>query len=605
MKHFIRGKVWLAVLLSMGCLLACGKTDPEQEEAAEQEITMMEDAAEQEETEMQAQEELTAQEAAKLMGNGINLGNTLEAYGHADLGVMADVSAYETYWGQPETTQEMINGMKESGFDSIRIPIAWTNAMEFENGDYTIQEAYLERVEEMIHFAKEASMYVIINDHWDGGWWGMFGSSKAEDREAAMEMYISMWTQIAERYKDDSDYLIFESGNEELGDRLNDIDICKDSGSLSEDECYQMVNEINQTFVDTIRSTGGNNAKRFLLIAGYNTDIEKTCDERFIMPTDSAEGKLFVSVHYYTPWSYCGTASTEQWGTAEDYEQQNTLLEKMSKFTKQGYGVIIGEYAVIPAEQGTIKANTIEYVNNFLDNCDLYGYVPMLWDCSNFYLRKDLKFVDEELEKVYQNRNAEAQSRLSEEQIQAEAKANIEAALLSAPETFQADTAENSDEAVAWIMFNSQDWVVTYSAGDIYHPDSITAGVIAADAAITGAGTYTVSLDFRGTEAGAATGTAFCALAVANGEILYPGYVMDIKEILINGEVYELTEIPYTTSDDGKCTRVNLYNEWVDTVPDGARTLSHTAEGASAVVLDQQTLGNIETIEITFDYAAP
>lgn len=444
--------VMMAGVLAIGSLTACGKNDSQitaaeettVQESAIEETGLEETVAETEQESSQlavvgddgtVREELTAVELTKLMGNGTNLGNTMEAYGHSDLGTTAEVSKYETYWGQPVTTQEMITGMKEAGFDSIRIPIAWTNAMDFESGDYTIGEEYLNRIEELINYARNASMYVIINDHWDGSWWGMFGSSKEEDREKAMEMYVSMWTQIAERYKDYSDYLIFESGNEELGDRLNDIDVCKDSGSLSEDECYEMTNKINQTFVDTIRSTGGNNEQRFLLIAGYNTDIERTCDSRFVMPTDTAKDKLLVSVHYYTPWNYCGTESVENWGNIKDYEEQNTLLEKMSKFTQQGYGVIIGEYAVLTKDDGSIKNNTTDFVNNLLDNCDLYGYCPMLWDCSNFFIRKDLKFVDESLAEVYSSRSFQAQLELSEEEIQENARRKMETALENAPET--------------------------------------------------------------------------------------------------------------------------------------------------------------------------
>ena len=108
-----------------------------------------------------------------------------------------------------------------------------------------------------------------------------------------------------------------------------------------------------------------------------------------------------------------------------------------------------------------------------------------------------------------------------------------------------------------------------------------------------------------GTEAKFANGTAFSALAISNGELLYPGYVIDIKEVLVNGEPYELTAKPYTTSDDGKCTRVNLYNGWVGDVPSGARTADGDLSDASAVVVDNADLTNIETLEITFDYVAP
>ena len=111
--------------------------------------------------------ERTSLEFVELLGNGINLGNTMEAYGHTTLGTNAEVSAYETCWGVPETTQEMVTGMHEAGFDTLRVPVAWTNMMDYENGDYTINEAYLDRVEEIINYALAADMYVIVNDHWD------------------------------------------------------------------------------------------------------------------------------------------------------------------------------------------------------------------------------------------------------------------------------------------------------------------------------------------------------------------------------------------------------------------------------------------------------
>ena len=189
--------------------------------------------------------------------------------------------------------------------------------MNYESGDYTIDSALMDRVDEVVTWALDADMYVIINDHWDGGWWGMFGSAEQETRDKAMEMYKAMWTQIGERFADRSYKLIFESANEELGDRLNDKEITGSRGVLSEKECYETANEINSEFVKLIRSLGGRNADRFLLIAGYNTDITKTCDDRFKMPEDTADSKLLLSVHYYTPWDYCGTDGVTQWGSGE------------------------------------------------------------------------------------------------------------------------------------------------------------------------------------------------------------------------------------------------------------------------------------------------
>ena len=547
--------------------------------------------------------DLTSLEVAELMGNGINLGNTMEAYGHLTLGTQADVSAYETYWRQPVTTQEMITAMKNAGFDSLRIPVAWTNMMNYESGDFTIGEAYLNRVEEIINYALNEDMYVIINDHWDGSWWGMFGSANEETRKKAMDMYVSMWTQIAERYKEYSDYLIFESANEELGSRLNDIDVAADSGTLSEEECYEMANKINQTFVDIVRGTGGNNAQRFLLIAGYNTDIQKTCDDRFKMPTDSAKDKLLVSIHYYTPWGYCGNSSLSQWGTKRNYGEQNTLLEMMTKFTEQGYGVVIGEYAVLPASEGSVKTNTCDYFTNFLNNCDLYGYCPMLWDCSNLFIRTELGFFDQDVADLFLSRSYASQSVKTTEEIKADAKVAMETAEANAVSKFDEAAIDLDDAtAIAWIMFNSNDWSIMYSVGDIYDPESKTEGLVATDVEITGEGTYTVSLDFTGTAAGYANGTAFSALAIGNGELLYPGYIITITDLQVNGESYTLTGKPYTTSDDQKCTRVNLYNEWVTKIPEEARTADGNISDVSPIIVDNADLSQIKTLSITFTY---
>ena len=606
----------LTAVMTAGCLTGCGGTNDTdapaaaQTDAAPPETDTTETASSAQESETTQDtddsENLTALELSKLMGNGINLGNTMEAYGRPELGINADTSKYETFWGQPVTTEEMIAGMKSCGFDSIRIPVAWTNMMDYENGDYTIADAYLDRVDELITYAINNGMYVIINDHWDGSWWGMFGSATEETRETAFTMYTSMWTQLAERYHDYDESLIFESGNEELGNRLNDTDICKDSGSLSEDECYEMTNRINQTFVDTVRATGGNNADRFLLIAGYNTNIAKTCDDRFKMPKDTIPDKLLVSVHYYDPWNYCGTDSGTQWGTHGEYETQNADLKKMTKFTEQGYGVIIGEYGVLAKDDGTLKDSITAYTENLLDNCDRYNFVPMLWDTSTFFLRSELTFSDDDLLALYTSRSYAAQEKTSEEELAAAATERMDTALANAPEVFDTSIDVSTlDGSIAWIMFNSRDWSVAYSSGDSYKPDDKAAGLVATDAVIDGAGTYTISLDFTGTDAGFAEGTAFSAIGISNAEVLYPGYMIDIKEIEVNGTPYELTGTPYTTSDNGICTRLNLYNEWVTDIPDTARIMGGNAADAAATVVDNETLGQIKTLKITFDFVAP
>ena len=557
-------------------------------------------------------EGLTALEATRLMGNGINLGNTLEACDN-NVGIKTNTPlSYETHWGQPKTTQAMIDGMKAAGFDTIRIPVAWmTNATHLYEGDYTIDADYMDRVEEVVRYARKAGMYVIINDHWDGGWYGMFGSESAETRALAMEAYKGMWQQIAERFRDYSDYLIFESANEELGGRFDENSplYCSDSvvTYLNDDERYALTNEINQTFVDVVRATGGNNATRFLLIAGYSTDINQTCDDRFQMPKDTVDSKLMVSVHYYDPWSYCGASSAvsaTKWGKVSDYEYLDQQLAKMTKFTEAGYGVVIGEYGALPCSDG-LKDNTLAYHTAFLDACTKYDLTNCLWDCSGLYKRVSQTFADDDILAMYQEKRQANEEGQDYADVQAAAAAEAAAAAAEAPVTFLQDAVVVDDQtALAWIMWNDGSWALTHSVGDTYNADAISEGLVATNAIITGEGKYTVGLDFTGTAQGYSASVAFAAIGISNGEALYPNYLVNIKEVLINGEIYRLKGRAYTTSDDGVCTRVNLYNEWVTSVPKTARLPGGNLAGATPTPINRNdaVIAEIKTIEIDFEY---
>lgn len=557
-------------------------------------------------------EGLTALEATRLMGNGINLGNTLEACDN-NVGIKTNTPlSYETHWGQPKTTQAMIDGMKAAGFDTIRIPVAWmTNATHLYEGDYTIDADYMDRVEEVVRYARKAGMYVIVNDHWDGGWYGMFGSESAETRALAMEAYKGMWQQIAERFRDYSDYLIFESANEELGGRFDENSplYCSDSvvTYLNDDERYALTNEINQTFVDVVRATGGNNATRFLLIAGYGTNIDQTCDDRFQMPKDTAVSKLMVSVHYYDPWSYCGAssaASATKWGKVSDYEYMDQQLAKMTKFTEAGYGVVIGEYGALPCSDG-LKDNTLAYHTAFLDACTKYDLTNCLWDCSGLYKRVSQTFADDDILAMYQEKRQANEEGQDYADVQAAAAAEAAAAAAEAPVTFQQDAVVVDDQtALAWIMWNDGSWALTHSVGDTYNADAISEGLVATNAVITGEGKYTVGLDFTGTAQGYSASVAFAAIGISNGEALYPNYLVNIKEVRINGEIYRLKGRAYTTSDDGVCTRVNLYNEWVTSVPKTARLPGGNLAGATPTPINRNdaVIAEIKTIEIDFEY---
>ncbi|MGN1412545.1 MAG: cellulase family glycosylhydrolase [Oscillospiraceae bacterium] len=348
-----------------------------------------------------------ALELTQAMGNGWNLGNTLEACGDwiAQWGD-GTTSSYETAWGNPVTTKAMIDGLKQSGINSVRIPVSWSNMMT-DTENYTISQEYFNRVDEVVSYVLDNDMYAIINIHYDNNWWVDFGTDDQSYNEA-LKKYRSMWTQIATHYKDYSNKLIFESANEELGDKFKE-----NNSNLNDDYCYDLTNKINQMFVDIVRGTNsGNNKDRFLLIAGYNTDIDKTCNDRFIMPTDTIENHLLVSVHYYSPSTYC-IANTEgnswgymdSWGTDEDYKYMENQLSKMQKFINDGYGVIIGEYGVatkkISDTEYIKKDGTDKFMQSVLDLSDKYNYCPLLWDAGDWYDRNSCTFKYDDIANVF------------------------------------------------------------------------------------------------------------------------------------------------------------------------------------------------------------
>ncbi|MCQ2521247.1 MAG: glycoside hydrolase family 5 protein [Lachnospiraceae bacterium] len=533
----------------------------------------------------------------KYMGNGINLGNTMEAV-VSTYAKDLDTSMYEQAWGQPITTKEMIVGMKNCGFDTLRIPVAWCNMMDYENDDYTINTALLDRVQQIVDWATEAEMFVIVNDHWDGNWWEKFAGT-AEEKEQAWKIYESMWTQVGERFKDYPDTLILESANEELGSGWM-------NKGLTEAETYTLMNEVNQKFVDIIRGIGGNNDDRFLLIAGNNTNVDRTCDKRFVMPKDTVSGKLIVSVHYYDPWNYCGDKSVNKeedlvgyrWGLQKEYTYATEQLAKMQQFIEDGYGVIIGEYGALCAyinNKSYQIPNAVEYNQNVLDLCDLYGYCPVLWDCNNVYNKRTQNTITPEMLELYTSRCYAEEMAKGDGYLQ-EVQNRVDTLTAEAPDHWEGQEVYEPGTPVAWIMWNGG--AGTYSVGDTFNAADNTAGIKATNVVIEGEGEYTVSLDF----AGGNTGLTFAALGIADCEDLYPGAIIRIKSITYDGEEVKLNGQPYTSSDDGHCTRVNLYNGWINTLPDDARTFSGQLTGATPTLLTPNEIVDVKNISITFEF---
>ena len=345
-----------------------------------------------------AMRDISTKELVRDMGIGINLGNTMEACGdwiaeYSD----GQPKDYETAWGSPVITKEIIEGIAKEGFGVLRIPVAWSNMMK-EDGTYTINTAYDARVHEIVDWTLGCGMYAIINIHWDGGWVNDFPKKKDE----SMKRFTRMWEQIADSFKDYSDYLMFESQNEELGweSVWNPW-----GGTEGKAESYALCNEINQAFVDTIRKSGGNNPKRHLLISGYNTGIDRTCDSLFQMPQDPAN-RMAVSVHYYSPAGFAiltedadwGKA-TPTWGSDADYASLRSEMQMMkSNFTDKGIPVIIGEYGC--PTKNKEPESVRRFISSVCEEAYTCGHCPVLWSTpGGHYDREACQLTDRELQK--------------------------------------------------------------------------------------------------------------------------------------------------------------------------------------------------------------
>ncbi len=317
---------------------------------------------------------LTSQEIVSSMTIGWNLGNTLDSC-QADRdgdGVINEHVADgeepdETLWGNPPATKELFQALLDSGVNAVRIPVTWRDHID-EQGN--ISQTWLNRVQEVVDYAYDLGMFVIINVHHDGGGDPQFGAwicNAATDYEGTLARYKTLWAQIADRFKDYDHRLIFESMNEVGFD------------SLSTKKAYQTLNDLNQEFVDLIRSTGGSNPTRHLLIAGYWTDIAKICDSRFVMPQDPA-GRCIVSVHYYTPWDFCTTNIKNEWGTAAEQSEMERLITMMkTNFVDKGIPVIVGEYAA----SGNDFNSCVFFCEKLVKLCHDYGIATFLWDNGN------------------------------------------------------------------------------------------------------------------------------------------------------------------------------------------------------------------------------
>jgi endoglucanase len=319
----------------------------------------------------------TAVQLAAKIKLGWNIGNTLEA------------TNGETAWGNPKVTKALIDAVKASGFNAIRIPCSWNQYLE-NSATAKIKADWLNRVKEVVQYCVDNNMYVVVNIHWDGGWLEEnISEVKKVENNAKQKAF---WEQIATHLREFDEHLIFAGANEPAVENAAQMAV---------------LTSYHQTFIDAVRSTGGKNAYRTLVVQGPTTDIEKTNNLMTTLPTDIAANRMMVEVHYYTPWNFAGLTKDETWGkmfyywgtgyhSATDTERNATWgeeadLEKYFKlmknqFVDKGIPVLLGEFGAIRRTTLTGDALTLHlasrayYLKTVVKTANANGLLPFYWD---------------------------------------------------------------------------------------------------------------------------------------------------------------------------------------------------------------------------------
>ena len=342
----------------------------------------------------------TAKEVADGMNLGINLGNTFESSfvddktGWVGIAGKNTPESYETMWGAVPTTRECIEGMKEAGFDTVRIPVYWGNMME-DDGKWRVNKNYLARVREVVDYAMDADLYVVVNMHH----FDEFVVRRYEAEEAA-EIFRTVWTQVAKEFKKYDYRLVFEGYNENMGGgRLDENGEVQDR---SLEDAYELTNLCNQAFVDAVRATGGKNSQRVLIASGYWTNVDKTTAPEFVMPTDTVPDRLMVSVHYLDNNMYWSkNIGNQKW---LDYiDDQCDKLDEA--FTSKGIPVFVGEvtgqYPIENIAEDAIYKDSADCFEMLTEITLERGYVAVIWTTANdLYHREICKVLDKDMDEA-------------------------------------------------------------------------------------------------------------------------------------------------------------------------------------------------------------
>ena len=319
-----------------------------------------------------------AMQFMKDMGIGWNLGNTFDA--HNDGWGKNREMDMETTWCGVKTTEEMIKAVHAAGFNTLRLPVSWHNHVDML---FTISPEWLDRVQEVVDYAINDGMYVILNTHHDVYDKYYYPDSK---NYATSHRYMTrIWEQLSERFRDYDNHLIFESMNEP---RLKDTGY-EWSFNASAPECLDAadcINKLNQAFVDVVRASGGNNANRYLMVPAYCASPENALSDYFVLPEDSADNKIIVSVHAYTPYPFAlqdgGTDTFELTSVSQTSEINRFMSALYKKFVVNGIPVVIGEYGA--RAKGDNLQSRVNFAAYYCVNASARNIPCVWWDNNAF-----------------------------------------------------------------------------------------------------------------------------------------------------------------------------------------------------------------------------
>ncbi|WP_217220448.1 glycoside hydrolase family 5 protein [Mucilaginibacter paludis] len=326
---------------------------------------------------------------------GWNIGNTFEAPGG------------ETGWGSPVITEDYIKCVKKQGFNAVRLPCAWNLTHLANEGKARIDANWLNRVKQVIGYCVKNDMYVLLNIHWDKGW--LENNCTTAKKDAVNAKQKALWEQIATTMRDFDEHLMFASANEPNVENAAQMEV---------------LNSYHQTFIHAVRSTGGRNSYRVLVVQGPSTDIDKTNKLMDHFPVDQVAGRMMLEVHYYSPFQFCLMNGDASWGKmfyywgeghhstnepernatwAEENEVNKAFHKLKTKFFDKGIPIIMGEYGAYRRNDGKYIPKDLAMHNDAVDYWLTYitkqakanGMLPFFWDTGGALDRQNYSVKDE------------------------------------------------------------------------------------------------------------------------------------------------------------------------------------------------------------------